>query len=65
MEQFQRPSVVIWFLPVFAIAILVEALLYRRATGRPYPWKESLLSLVITRCYFVVPLCPHLCCAFI
>ncbi|MET1026375.1 MAG: sterol desaturase family protein [Dongiaceae bacterium] len=47
MEQFQRPSVVIWFLPVFAIAILVEALLYRRATGRPYPWKESLLSLVI------------------
>ena len=47
MEQFQHPSVVIWFLPAFAVAIIIEAILYRRAKGKAYPWKESLLSLVI------------------
>ncbi len=47
MEQFQHPSIAIWFAPVFAVAILIEAGFYRRAKGKAYPWKESLLSLVI------------------
>ena len=47
MEQFQHPAATLLFLPFFAVAILVEALLYRRAKGKAYPWRESLLSLVV------------------
>ena len=47
MEQFQHPSAVIWFLPFFAIAIVIEAVLYRRFKGKSYPWRESALSLVV------------------
>jgi sterol desaturase/sphingolipid hydroxylase (fatty acid hydroxylase superfamily) len=31
--------------PVFLVAILVEAALYRARIGRPYPWRDSLASL--------------------
>jgi sterol desaturase/sphingolipid hydroxylase (fatty acid hydroxylase superfamily) len=47
MEQFQHPMAAIWFLPFFAVAIIVEAALYRRVKGKSYPWRESLLSLII------------------
>lgn len=47
MEQFQHPEATLVFLPLFAVAILVEALLYRRVKGKAYPWRESLLSLVV------------------
>src|SRR6266404_4376805 len=47
MEQFQPPVATIWFLPAFAVAIVIEALLYRRYKGKSYPWRESLLSLII------------------
>jgi sterol desaturase/sphingolipid hydroxylase (fatty acid hydroxylase superfamily) len=36
-----------WFTPFFAVAIILEAVLYRRFKGKTYPWRESLLSLII------------------
>ena len=33
--------------PVFLIAILGEAVLYRVKIGRPYPWRDSLASLAV------------------
>lgn len=47
MEQFQLPTTAIWFTPFFAVAIVLEAVLYRRFKGKTYPWRESLLSLII------------------
>jgi len=47
MEQFQHPMTAIWFTPFFAVAIIVEAVLYRRFKGKSYPWRESVLSFII------------------
>ena len=33
--------------PIFLIAILAEAALYRAQIGRPYPWRDSLASLLV------------------
>jgi sterol desaturase/sphingolipid hydroxylase (fatty acid hydroxylase superfamily) len=33
--------------PIFLIATLAEAVLYRTQTGRPYPWRDSLASLAV------------------
>jgi sterol desaturase/sphingolipid hydroxylase (fatty acid hydroxylase superfamily) len=33
--------------PVFLVAILAEAALYRARVGRPYPWRDSLASLAV------------------
>lgn len=47
LELFHRPTATLWILPVFALAIVIEAFFYRRAKGKAYPWKESGLSLVV------------------
>lgn len=47
MELFHGPAATLWILPVFFLAIAIEAYLYKRSKGKPYPWKESGLSLVI------------------
>ena len=33
--------------PVFLVAVLAEAVLYRARIGRPYPWRDSLASLAV------------------
>jgi len=47
MELFHGPAATLWILPIFALAIAIEAILYKRAKGKAYPWRESGLSLVI------------------
>ncbi|HVJ44094.1 MAG TPA: sterol desaturase family protein [Dongiaceae bacterium] len=60
MEQFQHPSAAIWFLPFFAVAIIVEALLYRRFKGKAYPWRESFLSLIVAIGHSLAGILNHL-----
>jgi sterol desaturase/sphingolipid hydroxylase (fatty acid hydroxylase superfamily) len=47
MELFQDPRRFAVILPVFFAAILIEALLYKRKKGRSYPWKDSVVSVLI------------------
>jgi sterol desaturase/sphingolipid hydroxylase (fatty acid hydroxylase superfamily) len=41
------PHHALWFLPIAVTAMLIEALLYRRRLAKPYPWRDSGLSLII------------------
>ena len=45
MEQFLSNTQLVYFLPLIAIAILVESLLYKRRYQKSYPWVESATSL--------------------
>ena len=47
MELFESPHRIWIFFPVFAVAIAIEALVYRRLKGHGYPWKDSGVSLLI------------------
>ncbi len=45
MEQFLTNYKVIFFLPLVALAILVESYCYKRKFNKSYPWRESATSL--------------------
>jgi sterol desaturase/sphingolipid hydroxylase (fatty acid hydroxylase superfamily) len=45
MEQFLSSYQLAYFLPLVAVAILVEAFFYKMRFQRPYPWRESATSL--------------------
>ncbi|MBU3577818.1 sterol desaturase family protein [Polynucleobacter sp. UK-Kesae-W10] len=45
MEQFLSNQQLIYFLPLIAVAILVESLVYRWRYQKSYPWVESATSL--------------------
>ena len=45
MEQFLNNTQLLYFLPVIAIAILLESALYKWRYKKPYPWAESATSL--------------------
>ncbi len=47
MELFHHPAIAVMAFPVLLVAIAIEAFFYRRAKGKPYPWRQSGLSLVI------------------
>jgi sterol desaturase/sphingolipid hydroxylase (fatty acid hydroxylase superfamily) len=47
MELFHNPYRFAIIFPVFAVAILIEALVYQRKKGRAYPWEDSFVSLLI------------------
>jgi sterol desaturase/sphingolipid hydroxylase (fatty acid hydroxylase superfamily) len=45
MEQFLSNKQLLYFLPIIALAILLESLIYKWRYKRPYPWVESATSL--------------------
>ena len=45
MEQFLSNNQLVYFLPLIAIAILVESLIYKWRYQKSYPWVESATSL--------------------
>jgi sterol desaturase/sphingolipid hydroxylase (fatty acid hydroxylase superfamily) len=47
MELFQQPAHILIVVPFLAIAIVLEAYFYKQRKHKPYPWKESGMSLVI------------------
>ena len=47
MELFNHPRLAMAIIPALFLAILIEALFYPRVRGRPYPWREGALSIVI------------------
>ena len=47
MELFLNPGLGIPLYGIFALAIFVEAYLYRRRRGKPYPWAESGISIIL------------------
>jgi sterol desaturase/sphingolipid hydroxylase (fatty acid hydroxylase superfamily) len=59
MELFQSPYRFAFIFPVFALAIVIEALLYQRQKGRPYPWKDSVVSFVIAAGHNVTGIINH------
>jgi sterol desaturase/sphingolipid hydroxylase (fatty acid hydroxylase superfamily) len=47
MEPFRHPILTVVSYLVFAASITLEAHIYRRRRGKPYPWAESGASLVV------------------
>ena len=47
MEPFRHPILTVVSYLVFAASIALEAHVYRRRRGKPYPWAESGASLVV------------------
>jgi len=47
MELFLNPRLGLPLYGIFVLAILVEAYLYKRRRGKPYPWAESGVSVIL------------------
>ena len=48
MELFLNPSFGLPLYGILVLAILGEAYLYKRRWGKPYPWAESGVSVILT-----------------